>query len=96
MNLYWYPEPPPEEWATVQAWIEANDCSAVAVLSIGPTAIIAFGTNDANHGWGTMEMRRYHHDLRSALAAVLLRLLRREPDSRRQSEGPSGMGRLTR
>src|SRR5258706_13603202 len=86
MNLYWHPEPPPEEWATVQAWIEANDCSDVAVLSIGPTTIIAYGTNDANRGWGTIEIRRYHDDLRSALAAVLLRLPAREPRSRDRTE----------
>ena len=80
MNLYWYPEPSTSERAEVEAWIEANDCWDLVVLGIGPTTVVAFGTNNATRGWGTTEVRRYHADLSSALTAILARLRGRQAD----------------
>jgi hypothetical protein len=74
MDLYWYAEPLPSERVVVETWLEANDCGDVAVLSIGPTTVVAFGTNGASSGWGTSEMRKCHDDLPSALDAVVARL----------------------
>jgi hypothetical protein len=74
VNVYWYPDPSAADIAEFESWRAARDGSAVAALAIGRTTIVAFGTNDTNQGWATVELRRYHTDLSSALTAVLARL----------------------
>ena len=71
MNVYWDVEPSVDEQRIVDAWIKTHYTRDISVIAIGPTTVVAFGSEP--NDWGTSEMREPHGDVPAALDALMIR-----------------------
>jgi len=69
--VHWYSSPSPAERAEVDDWLAGHDCSQIAVIAIGDTAVMV----ESITGWGASELLAQHDTLADALTSATCRLL---------------------